>query len=144
MVGPAIFFNILLFYFLPGIFALRALYILLTTQNPVRKRKATISLVALVALLTFFAYNSYRVDNDWEQRALGIYQLTSYPNCPACVLELREENVFVVRHYNSIRETGHWRFESGQDYWITYLNEHDQLGSGKYRYTKYHLKYPQL
>ncbi|MDO7852139.1 hypothetical protein [Hymenobacter convexus] len=142
MVNIAILMRLLLFYFLPGVFALRFLFQLLTTKSRATRRRAAVGFIALVALLSFFVFRTYQIDKDWEQDEIGTYQLTDYPNCRPCVLELRENNVFVVQQQDSIRETGHWRFESGQDYWITYLNEHDQLGTGNYQYTKYHLKHP--
>ena len=143
MVNIAILIRLLLFYCLPGVFALRFLFLLLTAKNSATRRKAAVGFAALAALLTFFVFRSHQVDKEWEQAELGTYHLTHYPNCRPCELELREKNAFVVRQHDSIRETGHWHFESGQDYWITYLNEYDQLGSGKYQYTEYHLKYPQ-
>ncbi|MBO2011004.1 hypothetical protein [Hymenobacter negativus] len=142
MVNVAILFRVLLFYFLPGVYALRFLFLFVTAQSTPKKRKAALGFVGMIALLAFFIFSSYRVDKNWERNELGTYQLTAYPNCRPCELELRENNVFVVRQQDSIRETGHWRFESGQDYWITYLNEYDQLGRGKYSYTKYHLTHP--
>ncbi len=142
MVNIAVLLRLLLFYFLPGVFALRFLFLLLTAKNSATRRKAAVGVVALSALLIFFVFRSYRVDKDWEQAELGTYHLTHYPNCRPCELELRENNAFVVRQHDSMRETGHWRFESVQDYWITYLNESDQLGNGKYQYTEYHLKHP--
>lgn len=143
MVNVAILLRLLLFYLLPGVFALRFLFLLLTTKSSATRRQAAVGFVVLAALLTFFVFRSYHIDKDWELAELGTYQLTNYPSCQPCLLELREDNIFVVRQNDSIRETGRWRFESGQDYWITYLNETDQLGSGKYRYSDYYLKHPQ-
>lgn len=138
----AVLLRLLFFYFLPGVFALRFLFLLLIAKNSATKRKAVVGFVALAALLAFFVFRNYQVDKEWEQSEMGTYRLTHYPKCRPCELELRENNDFVVRQHDSIRETGHWRFESGQDYWITYLNERDQLGSGKYQYTEYYLKHP--
>ncbi|MBF9220492.1 hypothetical protein [Hymenobacter ruricola] len=142
MVSVAILLGLLLFYFVPGVLALCCLVRFFGTRNPAKRRKAAVGFVALVALPAYFVFNRYRVDQEWEQQELGTYQLTNYPNCRPCELELRENNVFVVRQQDAVRETGRWHFESGQDYWITYLNEYDQLGSGKYSYTNYHLKHP--
>ncbi|HEX8330328.1 MAG TPA: hypothetical protein VF629_22550 [Hymenobacter sp.] len=141
MVNIAILLSLLLFYILPGVFALRFLFLLLSAKNSATRRKAAVGFVALAALLIFFVFRKQQLDKDREQDKLGTYYLTHYPNCRPCELELRENNTFVVRQYNAIRATGRWRFESGQDYWITYLNEHDQLGSGKYQYTEYRLKH---
>lgn len=141
MINFTVLFRLLFFYFLPGVSALCCLVLLITTKNRDKRRKTAFGIVVATTLLAYFVFNNYRSEKIAEQDELGVYQLTDYPGCYLCTLELQENNVFVVRQRNSIRETGTWRYESGRDYWITYLNKYDQLGSGKYRYKEYHLKH---
>ena len=75
-----------------------------------------------------------------EAECIGIYQLSSYPNCPNCVLALQPHNYYEIRQGPVIKEHGPWRYENGDDYWIIYLNEDDQLGVGPYSYHDYILR----
>ncbi|UOQ70763.1 hypothetical protein [Hymenobacter cellulosilyticus] len=81
----------------------------------------------------------HQTQREADLSQVGLYYLTAYPQCRPCTLELKENNRFVIRDSTSVKETGPWRYESGQDYWITYLNTSDQLGSGKYAYSGYRL-----
>lgn len=74
---------------------------------------------------------------------VGIYYLTNYPNCEHCILVLNEDQTCQVTSNDSILEKSNWHFESGGDYWITYIGtDGRQLGSGIYTYKRYKLKYP--
>jgi hypothetical protein len=54
-------------------------------------------------------------------------------------LELFKNNTYEVRKDTTVFEEGQWHFESGSDYWITYIGENGQLGSGKYIYVPEYL-----
>ncbi len=128
-------------YVVPGVLALAAVIRLLTTKGYNGKLKASIVLAMVICFWSYLTFYHYDSENKAVRAQVGTYQLTHYPGCYPCELELKEDNKFVVRQHNSIRETGTWRFESGQDYWITYLNESGQLGTGNYRYQENHLKH---
>ncbi|MDF7814483.1 hypothetical protein [Hymenobacter sp. YC55] len=88
-------------------------------------------------LFTCFAGNNYRNQQSAETGKVGVYQLSAYPGCSSCLLELKPDNYYEVRQGQMIKERGPWRYESGGDYWIVYLNKDDQLGTGKYHYQNY-------
>jgi hypothetical protein len=92
----------------------------------------------------FFIFKSCQ-DNNYKNNQLdqvGIYYLTNYPNCDSCYIELNENMTYKIINKGQKVKNGDWHYESGGDYWITYLNgERDQLGSGTYSYTNYKLKY---
>jgi hypothetical protein len=83
------------------------------------------------------SYRQQAVQRAAEKEYIGAYPLTHYPQCPACVLYLQADNQYEVRQGSHIRERGPWRYESGADYWIVYLNDKVQLASGKYRYASH-------
>ena len=96
-----------------------------------------------VFLIAKYSSHNKEVYRDWQLQHVGIYYLTDHPDCDSCVLELKEDMTYEVRSGNKVIEKSNWHFESGGDYWITYL-DHDrhQLGAGDYAYKKYKLKYP--
>lgn len=147
MVGPAIFMSFLLLclvYAVPVVLAVLGLRNLLASKKRQKPAKGVIQLVFAISLLSYFLINHHRSKRREVEAQLGTYELEQYPGCHPCSLELQENNIFVVKSNNVIKEIGQWHYESGQDYWITYLNEHDQLGFGSYKYTSYKLKHPPI
>jgi hypothetical protein len=86
-------------------------------------------------LFLCFAGNNYQNHKNAEAEYVGIYTLTSYPNCAACRLYIEPDNYYEVRESRTVKERGEWRYESGGDYWIVYVNEDEQLGVGNYSYS---------
>ena len=73
---------------------------------------------------------------------VGIYYLTNNPKCELCYLELKEDMTYTIINKGEVIEKSNWHFESGGDYWITYLdNDKSQLGFGNYEYKHYKQKY---
>ena len=96
--------------------------------------------VGLIVWLKICQFQDRRQEN---LEAVGIYYLTNYPDCNSCSIELKEDLTYAVLKTNAVLETGDWHTDSYADFWATYLNgERDQLGSGKYEYKTYALKYP--
>jgi hypothetical protein len=49
-----------------------------------------------------------------------------------------------VKNKDKILETSDWHFESGGDFWATYLdNDSERLGSGDFEYKIFKPKYPE-
>ena len=112
------------------------------------KTKKVKKLLALLAGAFFcyllYAYSSYLSESHKNEqlRQVGIYYLTNYPDCENCILELKEDMTYEVRNNGNVIKKSDWHYESGGDYWITYLdNDNHQLGSGDYSYQKYKRKY---
>ena len=97
------------------------------------KEKVWMLAGSLFSYFLFFSFRSHLndlyLDNQRDQ--VGIYYLTNYPDCDNCILELKEDHTYEVRDDYKILEQSDWHYESGGDYWITYLdNDNHQLGSG--------------
>jgi hypothetical protein len=111
----------------------------------VNKKNRTLPIVfCAISILLLFWFKSCNDQGDKLQqlRQVGTYYLTQYPDCPDCDLVLEKSQQYKIIKEGKIIGTGDWHFEWGQDYFITYLNGNsDQLGSGKYAYKVYNLKY---
>jgi len=111
------------------------------------KRWYKIIAIACLVLCSYFLIR-FKLYNDESERKsqldhVGIYYLSKYPNCDSCYIQLNENMKYKVFKRGQEIEQGDWHYESGSDYWITYLNgERDQLGFGIYTYTNYRLGYP--
>ena len=104
----------------------------------------TIFLCAICAFL-FFQLKSCEKENYKKNQLeqVGIYYLTQYQNCDNCYAILKENMTYNIVKNRKIVESGKWHYEIGGDYFITYLENGNQLGSGNYEYGKYVLKYKQ-
>jgi hypothetical protein len=91
--------------------------------------------------LIVFSYAQYEKHRKEDLSQVGTYFLNEYPNCSDCKLILSEDNTYVVTGTNSQIESGEWRYDEGNDYFIVTLSNGRQLGSGQYQYYKYELKY---
>lgn len=100
--------------------------------------QAVVSGTTLVLLVGFHLANHRRAEDEY----VGTYSLTIYPHCPTCMLHLRPDRLFEVRQGSTVKEQGRWHYESGGDYFIVYINEDGQLGSGKYTYDTAHNSFP--
>ncbi len=93
-------------------------------------------------LLLCFKFYQDRNYKKSQLNQVGIYYLTDYPDCDSCYIELNENMTYKIVNKSQAIENGDWHYESGGDFWITYLNgTKDQLGNGKYSYHDYQLKY---
>ena len=101
----------------------------------------------LGSIFLCFLFFSYRASINYAYRQkqldqVGIYYLTAYPSCTDCILELKEDLTYEIRREDKIIKKSNWHFESGGDYWITWLdNEKYQLGYGDYSYKSFKLKF---
>ena len=112
------------------------------------KAKGQIKIWAGMAVLLFiFLFFNYKscVGDSYKKNQLtqvGLYYLTTYPNCDSCILELKENQTYQVINKGQIIEQSNWHYEVGGDYLILYLdNDKHQLGFGDYEYERYKLKY---
>ncbi|MBO0358281.1 hypothetical protein J0X19_10030 [Hymenobacter sp. BT186] len=124
-------------YFIYSVLSGYTLYWLIQWLKPnstVRRGGAIIRLLAGVALLAGFAGKMHYNYESGKAEHIGTYSLTSYPNCSDCTIHLYPNDKYEVRQGQQIKEHGPWRYETGDDYWIVYLNEDDQLGVGQYSY----------
>ena len=120
-----------------------ALFFLIQTFKVKPRFRPIMLISSFVFCYLCFSYKSCLTDSyaNSQKRQVGLYFLTNYPNCDNCILELKEDLTYTVKQNEKILETSNWHYESGGDYWITYLdNDRHQLGSGDYRYKKYKLK----
>lgn len=105
---------------------------------------AVLGIILFGGLLLWFRWSQYENYRANQLSVVGVYFLTSYPNCEACVLELREDKSYTVVDNRRVVEQSNWHHEVGGDYWITYLDsDKSQLGTGRYKYERYVLKYSQ-
>jgi hypothetical protein len=132
--------GILILYFFYGIIILIGLFFLkLAFASNFKLLRITYSLLALCsfASLTFCFYLQWQKHRKEELQYVGTYYLTEYPNCPTCVAVLKRNNTYKVLDGENEIEKGNWRFESGGDYFILYMdNDKYQLGSGKFSYER--------
>lgn len=130
----------LIFVFL----GLAAIFFLVSTFKANRSAKPWTLICSAFFCFLIFKFNSW-LKERYEKGQLdhvGIYYLTDYPNCDHCILELKEDKTYQVSNNDTVLEKSNWHFESGGDYWITYLdNDRSQLGGGQYAYKRYRLKY---
>nr|WP_288836388.1 hypothetical protein [uncultured Flavobacterium sp.] len=132
---------VLCIYLLLG---LGALMLLVLTFKQKKSYKPWTLLGSFFCCALFFAYK-YFSDEAYQKSQLsqvGLYHLTNYPNCDDCILQLKEDMTYEVKNRDKIIERSDWHYESGGDYWITWLdNDRYQLGFGKYSYERFRLKY---
>jgi hypothetical protein len=129
-----------------GIYVVLSIPIILTLiVSLLRKNKKKLNRLLYPFLtsipLIIFAYFQYQNNKQAELKYVGIYYLTEYPNCQYCTLRLNVNNTYIVSKGDIDLENGKWNYRSGGDYWIVDLGDYGQLGSGKYRYTKYSSDY---
>ena len=111
------------------------------------KNKASKIFWGFVIILCLVALKSCMTDFDEGPRQaqlaqVGTYHLTNYYGRKTCIATLKEDSTFVIANQDTILERGDWHYESGGDYWITYLHGHnEQLGANDYAYDTWHLKY---
>jgi hypothetical protein len=129
-------------YFVLGIFCLVFLVLTFTGGRKTRVVTGTATIFFGLSLFIFKSCQSHKYEEN-QLSKVGLYYLTQYPGCASCVMELKEHQIYEVTSNGKIIESGDWHYEAGGDYWITFL-DHDeyQLGSGKFAYGQYKLKYP--
>ncbi len=127
---------VFLIYFILSIPILIFLIGLIKSKGKQITKKRLIWLIISTILLILYGYAQYSSHRKAELDYVGIYQLTEYPDCDSCILELMSDNYYIVREKQNIIEKGRWKYKSGGDYWIVYLGEFGQLGTGKFRYEK--------
>lgn len=111
-----------------------ALYFVSNTKKS--KTFFIIVFICTSSLLGSLLLNRWQAHKEQELEYVGTYLLTNYPNCSGCKLILKKNNTYSVKNGDKIIEEGDWNFRSGGDYWIVEIGEHDQLGSGIFRYNK--------
>ena len=135
-------FIILFIFLLLGLASVVFLILILTAKKSFKPWTLLGSIFFCAFLL--FSYKSClnEAHRKSQLNQVGIYYLTKYHNCDSCILELKEDLTYQVRSKDKIVEESNWHYESGRDYWITWLDNHrHQLGSGDYSYEHYKLKY---
>ncbi len=132
-------------YFIYFILGLPCIIFLILTITSKKSSKEWNFLSSLMFGSLFFYFKSCQ-DESYKRDQLsvvGVYYLDNYPNCDSCYLELKENMKYIIVNKGEIIEQSNWHFEAGGDYFILYLdNDRNQLGSGKYSYQHYQLKYP--
>lgn len=138
-IGELIIYTI---YFFTGLSCLVFLILALTAKKRCFRIWTALTGLFFGFLLLCFKWQQNSIYKQNQLNQVGIYYLTNYPNCDSCHIELNENMTYKVAHKSQIFENGDWHYESGGDYWITYLNGTKyQLGNGKYAYRDYKLKY---
>lgn len=135
--GELVIFLVLL---LPG---LGAIGLLFWATRAKKSLKPLVLSGSILCCVLFFGLKSYLNNGHKKEQSsrAGIYYLTNYPGCESCILELKEDLTYEVTRKGIVVEKSNWRYESGGDYWITYLdNDRHQLGAGNYAYERYRLK----
>jgi hypothetical protein len=90
---------------------------------------------AAFALLAFWIVSAQQKHRSDELAHAGTYYLTKYPNCENCVAVLSKDKTYKVLKGTVVIAKGEWYVESGQDYYIVYLDSGtEQLGSGRFSY----------
>ena len=129
---------VVIIYVFLAVVALLCLLKIITSKGKMNKLLYLIVFGISTALFTMyltFRSNNHRTS---ELNYVGTYSLTRYPNCNACKLLLKENNLYEVIKGTKVMETGEWHFESGGDYWIVYMNDkNDQLGNERFTYSGY-------
>ncbi|HKC67609.1 MAG TPA: hypothetical protein VKG26_05225 [Bacteroidia bacterium] len=135
----------LIIYFIYFILGLTCLIFFISTLLLSKKRaKIWTGLATLVFGFLLFSFKSCQSSHYKKNQLehVGLYYLTSYPNCDSCIIELKENQTYQVSKRGQIIEQSNWHYEVGGDYWIVYLdNDNYQLGCGKFAYQVYKLKY---
>ena len=86
-------------------------------------------------LLTAFILTQQK-HRKLEVLYVGKYMLTEYPNCSPCILMLDANSTYKVVEKGAVKEEGEWHLETGDDYFILYLDhKNHRLGSGKFAYS---------
>lgn len=131
----------LIIYIIYGIFLIGGIsFLVLAWLATTNKLKIIYFLFGIISIICFtgILLSSRNALRKSELDYVGTYDLDNYPNCQNCILELKENNTFIVQNQNDniVLEKGDWHYESGGDYIIVYINgESDQLGSGKFSYS---------
>ena len=140
-------FGELFIYLIYVLLGLTGVVFFLWTYTSKKVRKPWTLLGGLFFTFLLFYFKSCQNENYKRNQLsqVGKYYLTDYPNCKSCYIELKENMTYNVIDDGKIIETSNWHYESGGDYWITYLdNDKYQLGNGKFNYKKYELKYSKV
>jgi hypothetical protein len=137
-----------------GIFIVYLIYAILAGltifslfQFKKNKKSALLSFVIFLSLLIWYSYTQHQHKKSNQLSEVGVYDLTNYPNCPKCKIELSENLTFKVINESEVLEKGRWNYELGGDYSTTHLYSHrylkkdEQLGYGRFEYKKYQLRY---
>lgn len=125
---------VIIMYFFLSIPVFVALILTFRVKDKPIKKSRLIGLIALVIPLVLYTYLQFSSHRTAELEYVGIYELTDYPKCDFCILELQPNNHFFVRNKQLIVEEGKWEYKSGGDYWLVVLGTCGQLGTGKYKY----------
>ncbi len=87
--------------------------------------------IPLIAVLLF----NYANQRGKELRYVGTYYLNKYPNCNSCVLNLKENNKYIISKNNYPIEKGTWNYIKNE-YWTVQIGKNGTLGRGVYSYRK--------
>ncbi|MFD1467192.1 hypothetical protein ACFQ48_03070 [Hymenobacter caeli] len=129
--------GIVMVYFIYAVLCLSALYGIkrwFKVKYPSEKLLALMQISVSAGLLLLLIGLRFYNHKKEENRFIGTYALTAYPQCPNCILHLKPNNQYEVHQGDLIRERGPWYYESGGDYWITHVGNAGQLGSGNFEY----------
>ena len=132
-----------------GVFLVNALYIVVFLASlyavyralSVRRKlvKALLILGSIIGfgLLSIAFILTQRKHRRIEVNYVGRYTLKDYPDCKKCLLNLNSNNEYQVLNNGVIEERGDWHLESGDDYFIVFLDHNNhRLGSGKFAYSE--------
>ena len=137
-------FGELIVYFIYFFLGAGTIVFLVLTFKTRKSFKPWALMGVILFCLLLFRYNSYLKDSYKKKQLdqVGTYYLTNYPNCDSCILVLKEDMTYEIKSKSKTVERSNWHYESGGDYFITYLdNDRHQLGAGDYSYNHYKLKY---
>jgi len=130
-------------YFLLGLACIAFLTVAITTK---RRHKLRNGITGILCGFLLIGFNTCRSKNYAANQLtqVWLYYLSTYPHCDSCILELKENQTYVVTNRGKIIEQSNWHYEVGGDYLIVYLdNDKHQLGYGDYRFDTFKLTYYQ-
>lgn len=87
----------------------------------------------LILYIAVFSFFQLRKTSGMEIQHVGEYKLTNYPNCNDCNMELLDDNTYTIKNSGKLIESGKWKLETGDDYYVIELNNGKLFGYNEYR-----------
>ncbi|MCX6182751.1 MAG: hypothetical protein NT150_12575 [Bacteroidetes bacterium] len=126
-----------IFIFLVHLFsiAICLTFVFLTIKYAGNRRKFFgASLIVSIGLYSIWIGTKDNWKNDIGQKHVGKYELTAYPNCSDCILELSKDNSYKIYNKNQEFEDGTWSYFDDGDIGFIEFDNDGQLGFNKYAY----------
>ena len=73
---------------------------------------------------------------ELDKGYVGKYELTKYKNCSDCILELKNNNSYIIYNKTDNFENGSWKYFDDGDISFIEFDNGGQLGNNQYEYQK--------